>query len=94
MKSTISKVMGATALAIGLTVSSLPASAQTSPGTGTTGSDSTSAAPAQTTSQHPDFNWGWLGLLGLLGLAGLNGKKNYESNVGYREPDVRTGNRL
>lgn len=94
MKSKISKVMGATVLAIGLAVSSLPASAQTNSGAGTTGSGSTSTAPAQTTTEHPDFNWGWLGLLGLFGLAGLTGKKNYDSNAGYREPEVRPGNRL
>ena len=94
MKSTISKVIGATVLAIGLTTSSLPASAQTSPGVGATGSDNTSAAPVQTTTEHSDFDWGWLGLLGLLGLAGLNGRKHQEHNVGYRDPDVRTGKPL
>ena len=94
MKSTFMKAIGATVLAAGLTVSSLPASAQNNAGTGTTGQDTTTAAPTQTTTHDPDFNWGWLGLLGLFGLAGLKGKRNYESNAAYREPEVRSGGRI
>jgi hypothetical protein len=91
MKLTLSKAIGVTALAIGLTVSSLPASAQTNSGTGTTGTNTTSAAPARTTEDHSDANWGWLGLLGLFGLAGLAGKKHNDAPVAYRDPgDART----
>ena len=89
MKSaTISKFIGAGALAAGVAFSSLPASAQTGTGTDTT----TTPNQTATTESDRDFDWGWLGLLGLAGLAGLAGKKHHDDTVAYRDPnEVRTG---
>lgn len=76
--SNLSKIAGASALALSLAVlpSTLPASAQTG-NTGNTGnSDRTGVTidrtPFQETKgENSDGNWGLLGLLGLIGLANL-----------------------
>ncbi|WP_088891409.1 WGxxGxxG family protein [Leptolyngbya ohadii] len=96
----LSKMIGASALALSLSV--LPAtiaSATTTTGTtDTTTTTDTTAVPNTTADTTPaadvesndGFDWGWLGLLGLIGLAGLAGKKRDDQAVHYREPDVTT----
>lgn len=99
--SQFAKPLWATAIALSVgTLQILPASAQTSTGTGTTTSPGAvapdTAAPSTTTTdptvtdttpveRNDGFNWGWLGLLGLIGLAGL--RKPEEREV-YRDPSV------
>lgn len=92
MKSHLSKIAGASVLA--LTLATLPAQAQTNDNTGgTTGSTTTentqtTGTDATTTRTEDDgFDWGWLGLIGLAGLAGLAGKKRSEPTV-YRDPNA------
>lgn len=97
MKSNLSKIAGASILALSL--ATLPAYAQTNtaPGgtTGTTGdtngtmTDHTQGAgtDATTTTNDNGFDWGWLGLIGLAGLAGLAGKKRSEPTA-YRDPNA------
>ena len=80
---TLSKVVGASALTLSLTLlpSVLPTAAQTS------NNSTVDNSSSQSTSQGDrDFDWGWLGLIGLAGLAGLGGKKHDEP-VRYRDPD-------
>ena len=89
--STLSKIAGASVLALSLTT--LPASAQTNTTPGTTSGTTTdntqttgTDATTTTTNGDRDFDWGWLGLIGLAGLAGLAGKRR-EEPTRYREPD-------
>ncbi|MDX2213888.1 MAG: WGxxGxxG family protein [Oculatellaceae cyanobacterium bins.114] len=92
----LSKILGASVLALGLTIAThLPASATTAPPTDTAPSvDTTAPAPidantdvdTDTDAEDDGFDWGWLGLLGLIGLAGLN-RKNDDRVARYREPD-------
>ncbi len=92
MKSNLSKIAGASILALSL--ATLPAYAQTdtAPG-GTTGTTTdntqTTGTDATTTTTNNDdgFDWGWLGLIGLAGLAGLAGKKRQEPTA-YRDPNA------
>ena len=86
------KVLGATLLALSLTVSAnLPASATTAPPTDTVSPDATAPIDATTdvaddVEEDDGFDWGWLGLLGLIGLAGLT-RKNDDHVARYRDPN-------
>lgn len=82
------KVIGASIVAVGLTLMplTLPATAQNSPNSNTMAQAET--APDQEGDR--DFDWGWLGLLGLAGLAGL--RKKQEPSTQYRDPNS-VGNR-
>jgi hypothetical protein len=96
----LAKLVGVSALALGLTVlpSTLPASATaTDPAAPTTTepvAPTTTDAPVNTApvdvdddvDGDRDFDWGWLGLLGLIGLAGLT-RKHDDTVTRYREPD-------
>jgi len=86
--SQISRMAGATFLALSLTMlpSTLPASAQNN--TGDNQSPVVDTTPLQE-SKDDNNNWGWLGLLGLIGLANLF-RKN-KSTVAHHEPDVVSG---
>lgn len=94
--SNLSNMLKATVVTVGLTVMTAvaPAIAQTTDGTGTTGTDTTTV-PGTTEEVGNDagFDWGWLGLIGLAGLAGLAGRK--DEPVRYNDPEVtsRTTNR-
>ena len=85
---TIAKVLAASTVALSLSV--LPASAQT--GTGTTGTDSTGTTGTTTTTQNYDHGDegrnGYWGLMGLLGLFGLLGRRSNQDDVAtaYRDP--------
>lgn len=85
--SSLSKVVSAGALSLGLAVAPLaiPASAQDA-----TTTDPVIDAPVPDAQDFQEvdrgFDWGWLGLLGLIGLAGLAGKR--EEPTRYREPEV------
>ena len=90
MKSNLSKIVGASVLALSL--ATLPAQAQTNDNTGgttgtTTENTQTTGTDATTTRTDDGFDWGWLGLIGLAGLAGLAGKKRAEPTV-YRDPNA------
>lgn len=63
------------AIALGV-VCALPAAAQTSTGSSTTGATTTPTSVSATTDRRDDRDWGWIGLLGLAGLAGLLRKKD------------------
>lgn len=90
----LAKIVGVSALALGLTVlpSTLPAAATATDSAAPT----TTGAPVDATDPGAvdnndvegdrDFDWGWLGLLGLIGLAGLT-RKNDDTVTRYREPD-------
>jgi hypothetical protein len=92
----LAKLVGVSALALGLTVlpSTLPASATaTDPAAPTTTDAPVNTAPADIDNDvdddvdgDRDFDWGWLGLLGLIGLAGLT-RKHDDTVTRYREPD-------
>jgi hypothetical protein len=88
MKRNLTKVLGASLIALSATVSlNLPAKAQvTDPNTTTTAPTTTTTTTYET--RNEGFDWGWLGLLGLLGLAGLAGKKRNEEPVRYRDPNA------
>ena len=98
MKSNLSKLIGAGALAASLSI--LPATiasatsgsttTTTDPATTTTTGTTSDTTPAADVESNDGFDWGWLGLLGLIGLAGLAGKKRDDDTVRYREPDVTT----
>lgn len=89
--SNLSKIAGASVLALSL--ATLPAQAQTNNNTGgttdtTTENTQTTGTDATTTRTEDDgFDWGWLGLIGLAGLAGLAGKKR-EEPTRYRDPNA------
>ena len=87
--SALSKIAGASVLALSL--ATLPAQAQTNNTGGTTGTTTentqTTGTDATTTRNDDGFDWGWLGLIGLAGLAGLAGKKRAEPTV-YRDPNA------
>lgn len=53
----------------------MPAVAQTSTGSTTTGA-ARAPTTVSTTDRREDRDWGWIGLLGLIGLAGLMRKKD------------------
>ncbi len=91
-RSNLSKLIGASALGLGIAVLplSMPVSAQTDTSPGATTPDTTTqTAPVQGTENvntgDRDFDWGWLGLIGLAGLAGLSRKS--EEPTRYRDPD-------
>lgn len=84
MKRSISKFVGAGALALSLTMlpSALPAGAQTNSGQDNPTVDTT---PFQ--ESNNDFNnLGWLGLLGLIGLANLFRKPKERTVERYNDP--------
>jgi hypothetical protein len=98
MKSNLSKIAGASILALSL--ATLPAYAQTNTAPGGTGGGTTgdtngtmtdhtqgAGTDATTTRNDDGFDWGWLGLIGLAGLAGLAGKKR-EEPARYRDPNA------
>jgi len=93
MNTKLSKLVGVTALSLGLAV--LPATiASATTTTDTTGTSTTTDTRTAVDNNDDGFDWGWLGLLGLLGLAGLTRKQ--EEPTRYREPEVttpRTGDR-
>lgn len=94
--SNLSKFVGAGVLTLSMAILplTLPASAQSDTGSGTTetapsttgdnmqsqGTDNTVAGEEG----DRDFDWGWLGLIGLAGLAGLARKR--EEPTRYRDP--------
>lgn len=84
--SNLSKVVGAGVLTLSMATMplTLPASAQDSSGTGTTGDTTQTQGTDNATTGDRDFDWGWLGLLGLAGLAGLARKR--EEPTRYRDP--------
>lgn len=83
MKPSLSKIIGASIVALSVAASplSLPAAAQT-----TTSPNTTTTYPNTTTVETREDNnsWGWLGLLGLIGLAGLF--RQPKRTVAYRDP--------
>jgi MYXO-CTERM domain-containing protein len=83
--SNVSKVLGASALALSLSIvpSTLPASAQNN-----TEQTDPNTMSAQENEADRDFDWGWLGLLGLAGLAGLV-RKN-EEPTRHRDPNMES----
>jgi hypothetical protein len=92
--SSLSKLVGAGAIAASLAVVplTLPAQAQTQNNTtdttqqtGTTTQQTGDVAAADTDN---DFDWGWLGLLGLPGLLGLAGLKRQENVHHDNNPNV------
>lgn len=90
--SNLSKIAGASVLALSL--ATLPAQAQTNGNAGgatggtTTENSQTTGTDATTTTRNDDgFDWGWLGLIGLAGLAGLAGKKR-DQPATYRDPNA------
>lgn len=88
--STLSKIVGVSAIAVSTAIVplNLPASAQTTttPGTGTEATQPGTVTAVDT--QDDGFDWGWLGLIGLAGLAGLAGRKR-EEPARYRDPADR-----
>ncbi|MBD2460273.1 WGxxGxxG-CTERM domain-containing protein [Oscillatoria sp. FACHB-1407] len=98
----LSKVLGASALTLSLTLfANLPASATAAPPTDTAppvdatapidAPETTDSVETEVETEDDGFDWGWLGLLGLIGLAGLT-RKNDDRVARYREPDeVGTG---
>ncbi len=75
MKSKLLKLIGASVLALGVTVTStLPASAQL-------------AEPEVEAYEDDSFDWGWLGLIGLIGLAGLARGNRHSETTAYRDPN-------
>jgi hypothetical protein len=95
MKSSkLSTILSATVLSAGLAFapSTLPASAQTTPGTQTAPRTGTQEVyeTREGTRGVEDNNdkgaWGLLGLLGLLGLAGLAGRNRNEAPTYYADP--------
>lgn len=92
MKSKLSKIAGASVLALSL--ATLPAQAQTNTapgGTVVTPTDNVRTTGTDVIATRDDgFDWGWLGLIGLAGLAGLaglGGKKRAEPTA-YRDPNA------
>jgi MYXO-CTERM domain-containing protein len=84
--SNLTKVLGASALVLSLT---LPATAQTGGGTGTGGSGTSGSGTSgtgYTDTRNDSPDWGWVGLLGLAGLAGLTGRRRND-DVRYRDPN-------
>jgi len=95
MKSSkLSTILSATVLSAGLAFapSSLPASAQTTPGNSPTLGTETrevyeTREGTRTVEEDNEWgDWGLLGLLGLLGLAGLAGRNRNESPTYYADP--------
>ncbi len=86
-RSFLSKFVGAGVLSLSVAVMplTLPASAQTDAGAGTTGDTTQTQGTQYAETGDRDFDWGWLGLLGLAGLAGL-AKRN--EPVRYQDPNV------
>ncbi len=80
---TVAKICGAAVLALSL--STLPAVAQT----GSTSGDATTGSTSTYSNRDDGFDWGWLGLLGLVGLAGLAGKnkRSVDETTRYRDPN-------
>jgi len=87
--SNISKVAGASLLALSLSVLplTLPASAQTN--NNDANRTTVDTTPFQEGKNDGDKNFGWLGLLGLIGLANLL-RKNH-SNTHHADRDVVSG---
>jgi hypothetical protein len=89
MKSSkLSTILSATVLSAGLAIapSTLPASAQTTPGTDTQEVYETQQGTQYLEEDNDWGAWGLLGLLGLLGLAGLGGRNRNESPTYYADP--------
>ena len=86
---TIAKVLAASTVALSLSV--LPALAQTGTGTTGTGTDSTGTTGTTTTTQNYDHgDEGRNGYWGLMGLLGLLGRRSKQDDVAttYRDPSA------
>lgn len=87
----LSKIAGASAIALSMAVMplTLPASAQTDTAPNTAPGTTVETVPTDRVAYETDdgFDWGWLGLLGLAGLAGLAGRKRQEPTA-YRDPNT------
>lgn len=83
----LSKLFGASALALGLAV--LPAVSSVSAQDATTGQGTTQSQNYDQAGDNDGFDWGLLGLLGLAGLAGLARKNDHRDEpTRYQEPPV------
>ena len=87
MKSNLSKIAGASILALSLATVPAYAQTDTAPGATTTDNIPNTGTNVITTRDDDGFDWGWLGLIGLAGLAGLAGKKRQEPTA-YRDPNA------
>ncbi|MBW4670980.1 MAG: WGxxGxxG-CTERM domain-containing protein [Cyanomargarita calcarea GSE-NOS-MK-12-04C] len=89
MKRNLTKVLGASVIALSAATLpvTLPAQAQVNEPTVTT-TTAPNATYETRTYENRGFDWGWLGLLGLIGLAGLAGKKRNEESTRYRDPNT------
>ncbi|MFB2917839.1 MULTISPECIES: WGxxGxxG family protein [Aerosakkonema] len=88
--SNLSKLVGASVIALSLTIlpSTLPAAAQNNTNVDRSG-PVIDRTPFQET-RDDNNNWGWLGLLGLIGLANLF-RKEPERTVSRDRDDVMAG---
>ena len=90
--SSVSKFMGASAIAASLAILPLtvPAQAQTQDTAPNTNTYNQGTSNVDATDTSDDFDWGWLGLLGLAGLAGLAGRNRRETvhTRSMHEPEV------
>jgi MYXO-CTERM domain-containing protein len=95
--SSVSKFIGAGAIAASLAILPLtvPAQAQTQDTAPNSNTYNQRTGGVDATNTDDDFDWGWLGLLGLAGLAGLAGRNRRETvqtrSMSEPEVSVRSG---
>ncbi|MCA1992042.1 MAG: WGxxGxxG-CTERM domain-containing protein [Coleofasciculus sp. S288] len=77
--SSVSKFLGAGAIAASLVVVPLTLPAQAQDNAPDTTAQPVPPNPLPEHTERDDRDWGWLGLLGLAGLAGLAGRKRPET---------------